>query len=764
MQSTNQDYNAEELIQLLQEDSALESNGPEDRLSTRSRRDLKSRYNSLVEENPQVPRFPDPLQYLPPEMWMHLLQQVAEDDCADILPLTLVCQRWSSIILSIPRLWTSIYIRADLDALEVAHLALFLSKGLLLCMTVDVPIAPDVQKMIIEREVTRVKHLKLKVLPGYSPGQNWESNDPLDNSIGSFFKYLGPLPSLESLTIDIGDISCPVLSSPLRFLDAPNLRYLTPSSSPGDVSELSRFTRLRYLRTISPMETVIPELVKLTELKDLVLSGSTLKERGMPPRLYTESCKSIAPLENLQSYWEPWIYIQPLLFSVRSSVRVLELKIGWEQVFELLTAIDEAPFLHQLSINVYISVDSSGKVEDAGWKAPTLPQIHEFRLKVVQVHSGSQKATRPRILLDALDGSLTNVRRLYFYFDVFASDLVRFLKGVEQLNTLTTDGSVQHDRARTISCPSLKILTTRTEQVLRYVSMPNLISLTIWNRSDPDELITDVPYPEIDRGFVTSVQSLHLGPELAEIIDWTDIKFTQLVTLKWLNRDGWYCYPRCSFSFLTKIIFDEKYGSVGATYFFQLLLRYPRTGPSLETIAIHGYPEWDVLLYMLLRRNIYHNITRITSIELPGYPAPYILGPLSALLLGRIPLEMPSLKELSFIDIRFNLDMCADCVHCRLTCSTPVPLHQRSHMLALYSAFRNGITNMMPRGSDPLLPGHLQDWFDSWEERGHAWTQELIKRRYRRVAGVEIDSKEMEYPLSPADDDHLGYETPSESD
>jgi hypothetical protein len=61
-----------------------------------------------------------------------------------------------------------------------------------------------------------------------------------------------------------------------------------------------------------------------------------------------------------------------------------------------------------------------------------------------------------------------------------------------------------------------------------------------------------------------------------------------------------------------------------------------------------------MLLYMLLRRNVHliqTNISRISKIEIRGFPGPSILVPLSTLLLGKIPVEMPSPEELSFMEI-----------------------------------------------------------------------------------------------------------------
>lgn len=46
-------------------------------------------------------------------------------------------------------------------------------------------------------------------------------------------------------------------------------------------------------------------------------------------------------------------------------------------------------------------------------------------------------------------------------------------------------------------------------------------------------------------------------------------------------------------------------------------------------------------------------ISRIKRIETPGFPAPCILVPLNALLLGKLPLEMPSPEDISFVEVQY---------------------------------------------------------------------------------------------------------------
>jgi hypothetical protein len=159
-----------------------------------------------------------------------------------------------------------------------------------------------------------------------------------------------------------------------------------------------------------------------------------------------------------------------------------------------------------------------------------------------------------------------------------------------------------------------------------------------------------------------------------------------------------------------------------------------------------------MLLYMLLRRNVHliqTNISRISKIEIRGFPGPSILVPLSTLLLGKIPVEMPSPEDVSFMeieDIYFDRTMyvksmltrivtnrmdfilidrsgCERCIHCRLICDKPVKSSIDS--LDLYGGSKTDMTarSKIPKGSDPPLPIQLQAWVDGWTERRKLWRE-----------------------------------------
>jgi hypothetical protein len=243
MQSRFCDTTESERMKLLENISTLQSNGLSHSNTTKALRDLKSRYNDLIEATNQCAQYPNYLEYLPNEIWTHVFLRVIEDDWEYILPLMQVCQRWTSILVSEPRLWTSIHIRGDVESMELAYSALYLSKGFPLEVTIEVPIDPNIQRTILQRDTSRIQSLRLKPLSRYFSKRYKEANEQLIKVSGSVLKDLGPLPSLYSLTIDIYPaIDDDDWSPMLVNLDAPQIRYVESAVFPQDVLATSRYT------------------------------------------------------------------------------------------------------------------------------------------------------------------------------------------------------------------------------------------------------------------------------------------------------------------------------------------------------------------------------------------------------------------------------------------------------------------------------------------------------------------------------------------
>jgi hypothetical protein len=384
-----------------------------------------------------------------------------------------------------------------------------------------------------------------------------------------------------------------------------------------------------------------------------------LDDSTSPSEPSIEPYKSMALLKSLEYLQEYSDLVWPLLRHVSSSLRVLELEITWEQLLKLFTIIQDIGSLYDLSLYIPLS-STRGELEGNRWKAPALPQVQIFALEITEQVVGPQTleasdfADAGRLVVEALDSSLPHVHELHLKSNIYTNDLVRLVRTMEALVSLDLTGKTRSHRAEKAICSTLKTLRTGNPNVLRYLHMPNLTSTTLVHPFVEGEEENE----PIDRSFASTVQSIAMASKNASAILANGGEFTQLCTLEWYDNHYGYHYQEGSFPSLTKIIFRGDPEATNA--FCESLLRYPRLCPRLETICFTKYPEWDMLLYMLLRRNVHHgpnNLSRIMRIETIVYPAPCILVPLRDLLLGRIPLEMPSPEELSFVGIE---DICFD--------------------------------------------------------------------------------------------------------
>jgi hypothetical protein len=647
-----------ERINLLENIHKLESNEPTDPNTFKALRDLKSRYNELIEAHIQSIRYPNYLEYFPTEIWVQVFLRIVDDNWMDILAPMQVCQRWTSIIISEPRLWTSIYIQSNVESFELAYSALSLSKDFPLGVTIEVPIDPNVHKTILQRGTSRIQYLRFKPLSGYFSDWRYEADVQLIKVSANVLKDMGPLPSLYSLTVDTYFPGTEHDWSPVLVnLDAPQIRYVESAVFPQDVLATSRYTRLQDLGTSSSLETALPDLVKFTDLRRLsLLAQPKLDELTSSSELPAAPCKDIALLKSLEYLQEYSEFIWPLLKHVNSSLRVLELEITWKQLLKLFTAIQDVHSLHDLSL--YIPLQSiKGESEANRWRVPALPQVQRFVLEITEQVVGPQTlessdfAEAAHFVWEALDNSLPRIRTLHLKSDIYTNDLVRIMQTVENLTSLDLTTVVWSDRAEKTTCSTLKTLKTEDQEVLRYLSMPNLTSIRLLRRNLVDEGESE-PF---DCSFASTVQWIAMPSEDASTILDNGGEFTQINTIEWYSCRHGYHYQDASFPSLTKIIFGEGYAHQGPNAFCELLLRYPSTCPHLDTICFRVYPEWDMLLYMLLRRNSRHsqdNISRITRIEIPGFPAPCVLIPLRDLLIAKIPLDMPSPHELSFMEVQ----------------------------------------------------------------------------------------------------------------
>jgi hypothetical protein len=552
-------------INPLEKTHIVESSGFTDSNTSKDLHNLKSRYNQLNEARKHPSEYINYLEYFPNEIWTQVFLRVAEEDSANILPLMQVCQRWTSIIVSEPRIWTSIYIQSSIESLELAYSALCLSKGFPLDVTIEVPMDSNIQGTFLQRETHRIRYLQLKPLSGYFSNRKNEGNEQLIKVSANVLKDLGPLPSLHSLIIHtFPNRNVTSLSPILVNLDAPQLRYVEGAVFPQDVLANSRYTRLQDMRTLILLETILPELINFSDLRRLsLLAQPELEESTSPSVLPIEACKDIAPLKSLEYHQEYSDLIWPLLKHVSSSLRVLELSIEWGQIVKLSTVIQDAKYLYDLSLSIPLS-STQGELEANRGKAPILPEIQRFVLEIMEVDVDEMffetlsYAEAARLVLEALDFNLPHVRTLHLKSDIYTNDLVRLVRTMQNLTLLDLTWMIQSNQDEKMTCPTLKTLRANDQNVLRYLRMPNLTSITFPYKSRDTARVDEVPNEPFDYSFASTIQLIAMRSEDASAILIDGTKFKQLHTLEWYSSLPGYDYRDGSFPSLTKVVFSDK--------------------------------------------------------------------------------------------------------------------------------------------------------------------------------------------------------------
>jgi hypothetical protein len=183
-------------------------------------------------------------------------------------------------------------------------------------------------------------------------------------------------------------------------------------------------------------------------------------------------------------------------------------------------------------------------------------------------------------------------------------------------------------------------------------SLPNLVTLSSANLDTQDQLLIECELP--------ALESLHLSGEHCDftlnalfcptaanlsIQDFADVQNSQLLSPLRLFPNKWdklrsldvssddANWENISFPLVDRITIGSNSYSFPIHLSPSLLRELackPNVFPSLKSLGMRKYPEWDVLFIMLEKRNFptSKEAAAITEIKLPAFPGPMILQPL----------------------------------------------------------------------------------------------------------------------------------------
>ncbi|KIM32366.1 hypothetical protein M408DRAFT_326960 [Serendipita vermifera MAFF 305830] len=350
---------------------------------------------------------------------------------------------------------------------------------------------------------------------------------------------------------------------------------------------------------------------------------------------------------------------------------------------------------------------------------------------------------------------MTGVRNLLLVLnEVPTPTLLTLLAAMPHLEKLEFKGHLSKEEGPTLIVPSLEELVVSNETILRYLQVPNALSIRISGAEIKG-------HSSISQLEAPSLRTLAINSSLASAVS-ADLS-PHLTSLTWLDPAHGCAVAARSFDSLTRIFFDHISPRKECNDFCELILRYPASCRSLHTLEMRAYPEWDILLHMVQRRNLLPGlgVARLTTLKIPGYPAPLLLVPLTELLGGRSPQPMPPIGELclGMVDAPYfdvNVPGCEDCIDSRMSCASRLDRHDKKKfdMLATEDGNSKVSERESPeqakvtplRGSDPPLPEELQTWFDGWSVRRTVWYAKWIdwnRHSGRKAACDRHDYREL---------------------
>lgn len=579
------------------------------------------------------------------------MEEVIDNNSINLLPLTLVSRRWRDNIISSPSLWTHIYVRDTPDYADYMQMALHLSNDLPLSVTMEIPFRFPIpwlgaeQRHPILRNAYRVKDLTLRRTPSSVRAVlnvDVGAMDAFYDSAQELLKRMEDLPALEFLTLNHG-FEFYSLSMTKRFYNTPQLKGVRFWCITAEVLNLMGAGGLEYLSSSSSLESLYDVLPLLPRLRRLILTqaGDWQEDSSQIPQV---DPMTLPPLEVLEFYQSSPRSIYPFLTIHDSPLRELQTKLSWTEFGKL------APLLSNLSSLRYLHIilkAPSSPLKGFEMLLPILPHISRFELEqqpytIDPTLPGVDRASLAS-LLDACRTSMTQLHTflLSLQDEVPINNLLAMIASIHSLRKFEFKGPIAAGEKAQATAPHIEEVILADERLLSYLQVPNAEEIYIATGHDPPSLSPSLTL-EAPR-----VRTLTLNASLLSMVEGK--AYPELVNLTWIDPTGGCASIARSFHSLTKISFDYASPRKECNDFCELLLRYPYSCRNLNTIEMRAFPEWDILLHMLRRRNFLpgQGVSPISTIKIPGYPGLSLLGPMTELLGGRIPALMPSIAELS---------------------------------------------------------------------------------------------------------------------
>jgi hypothetical protein len=602
---------------------------------------LKEEYNLLVDEEDEIrpERSVDPFEVLPPELWPAILPGTARE----LLVLTLVCDKWRNVVLSVPRIWS----RVDLDCRREDYLAVAIacfacSAPLEINLTIRLPLVIWKEVVpLIAAERSRIAHLDVQSFDdNIKPVEGFEIVSDLGvlpNLVSVYIRGFYEEPALIKGDFDRGNRSQAIYPEiEALFTRAPSLLNVYGLTFSTEQLRIPGATKLESAQIYSFHRDAIEALGHFPNLKSL-----RLVEEKDPYGVDKSLPRSLdSSLASITSFNYHGLALNRALRCIGSNLEILDAKyVPIRQLPEILVALRLFPRLYHLSIHIDLTNDGAFAYPSADviclssitslslylcplsfpWGVNSNPE--DIKLKEKRRNQACDELLRCLVIM------MPHVEVFNLQGRGYCDSAVAYIQSLRKLRRLCFSSS-----ASEVDSPRLSLPSEHLDSVSWYGHVPsgglfNLVQSSTLRQLD---LLAIFPYPAEGERWLSEGNPVLL-PRSRTLS--TPLPNLRTLSLTVENPVAWDLglFPR-----LERI---ELSGNLAEGFFEELLLQ-PGSCSFLEEIGLRGdYVEWDLLILLLERRNlvIKPGIARIKTIKV-GSDLPYkLLHPLSALLGGKYP-------------------------------------------------------------------------------------------------------------------------------
>lgn len=635
---------------------------------------LRHEYNQLIDEEVISSPLGDPLEILPPELWMNILPANVDD----LLVLTMVSSRWCHKLLSTAVLWSKVLLdQQEPDYLAKAMTLIHLSRPVELEVRVDLPLEVwrKVAPMIVT-ESTRICRLSAPSRDRLSPEEYL-----------SILSDFGNLPALKYLMfpfansfrgygyrglVSIGDYYYPPHKFPFHHM--PNLRNATDVLFTAELLKnggLSELENVEVRNLNAEMTATLSNLPNLAHIRFDEESSNREDSLLESAERTKGNRRNLAPMS--LDYWGNFVVrtvrcIGDNLVQLSTTVNLYDMEALLYTLcnFSTLKTLVSTVLPEKTQRTVF-------QIEAMTLKSTSIRFVDFYfvRTPLISDEYGTkddeifQKANSDNQIYHSIFLALTRTVPLadmvHLGGQFIAEPALEYVLSLQRLKTLHF-------------MPKLPIIlevgVPITPHLLRAACFPFLIPVNIFNQVSFKQLDFLEISNEIEENYwgYYSEDVLH---ELQDLICYPSPP-KQIQTLRELRIQMVRPAPfnPDNFSILRSISFRAwAQQDIWASDLLEEIILRPDILPSLEHIGLYGiFIEWDILILMLERRNLVAQpgTSRIKTLIFE-YPLPYkLLYPITQLLKGKFA-ERSSLEEFSITvvgDRLFNPQFpgCRQCI------------------------------------------------------------------------------------------------------